>query len=250
MKQQQDEITSLKALEQTLVAEVSGLREECRSLKRDRLQVTAAMQRAADSSAAEVTGLREKVTSCFKKIEEGKEALRQREAELKAFSNAEQMALQGKISGLEHTLMGLQEFIQRKEELETASKKAQQDNVDLTKSYEEKLGELHLRAHRLQQQVDQLEREAAEQAAATGAASDGAEAEPLRLLHQNRKLAASLRKAGEETGALEQRNKDLEAEIAALQLEMKLARDLEKKAITTSSARVSVLDTIRNIPNS
>lgn len=239
MKQQDEQIQGLKALEQTLVAEVAALREECRCLKRDRLQVTSAMQRAVDTSAAESAALRAKVAACNRLIEDQQEAYRQREGELEASARAEQTVWQAKIVSLEASLLGLHEFIERREELEAASRKAQQDNVDITKSYEEKLGEMHLRAHRLQQRVEQLEREAAEQAAATGAA-DGTEAEPLRLLYQNRKLAASLRKAGEEASSLKQRNKDLEAEVAAVKLELQLAAELEKKAVATSSSRVSI----------
>ena len=237
LKQQDEQVQAFKALEEKLIAETAGLREECRSIKRERLQVTTALQRAADTAAAEAAALRVHVHACNQRLEEREAECKRKEGELGEAASASQAVLKIRIAELEETVAGVEEFRQRRDELEAATKQAQQKNIDLTQSYEEKLGELHLRAHRLQQHVEQLEQEKKDQAAAAGASNES-EAEPLRLLHQNRKLAASLRASGETNAALQEKIKECRREIATLKTELSLAKEVEDKAIQHSASWV------------
>ncbi len=238
LKQQDEEIQTFKKLSETLIVKSTALRDECRTLKRERLQVTTALQRAADNAAAEAESLKCQLQESDKRIDQQLLDSEKREAELVASASAQQAILQQRITELQETLASLEEFKERRAELEAGTKRAEKDNVTLTQSYEEKLGEMHLRAHRLQQRVEDLEREAAEQAAAAGAA-DETEADPVRLLHQNRKLAAGLRRSGEEIAALKQKNNTLHGEITELKTEVLVAKELENKAIGVSASHIA-----------
>jgi hypothetical protein len=241
LKQQEEEIQTFKKLSETLIAESTALRDECRSLKRERLQVTTALQRAADNARAEVESLKSQLQTSAEHLDKQLLDSAKREDELAASASAQQASLQERVTELQNIVASLEEFKQKRSELEADNRRFEENNVALTQKYEEKLGEMHLRAHRLQQRVEDLEREAAEQAAAAGAA-DETEADPVRLLHQNRKLAASLRRSGEEMAALKQKNKDLCCQITELKTEVLVAKELENKAIETSATHLAKYD--------
>ncbi len=207
--------------------------------------MTTALQRAADNATAEAESLKEQLQRSDERIDQQLLDSEKREAELITSASAQQATLQLRITELEVILAGLEEFKERRAVLEADTKRAEENNITLTQSYEEKLGEMHLRAHRLQQRVEDLEREAAEQAAAAGAA-DETEADPVRLLHQNRKLAAALRRSGEEITALERKNSDLRGQIVELKTEVQVAKELENKAIETSSGHLTKCNAYEN----
>ncbi|KAG7667854.1 hypothetical protein Ndes2526B_g01743 [Nannochloris sp. 'desiccata'] len=238
LKQQEEDIQTFKNLSETLITESTALRDECRTLKRERLQVTTALQRAADNATAEAESLKSQLQASDDRLDQQLLDSAKREGELVASASAQQASLQERVTELQNIVASLEAFKEKRAVLEAANKRFEEDNVALTQSYEEKLGEMHLRAHRLQQRVEDLEREAAEQAAAAGAA-DETEADPVRLLHQNRKLAAALRRSGEEVTALQQNNKDLRCQITELKTEVLVAKELENKAIETSATHLA-----------
>jgi len=155
--------------------------------------VTAALQAAADTAAAEAAALRDALQVRDARIASIKDEYAYKESDMVAAAAAEQAAWQQRLAAMATALEGLEEFRRRREDLEEATKHSHQENIRLTQEYEVKMGALHLRAHRAEQRVEALEREVAEQAAAAGA-TDETEADPVKLLRQNRKLAAALRR--------------------------------------------------------
>lgn len=186
------------------------------------LQANTARQEAASSRAAN---------------EAAASAASKRERELLEDAEKAKQCLLQDITRLKAELESLEEFGVRRAELEAEAQQAQQDHQRMVREYEEKLGELHLRAHRLGQRVEQLEREAAEQAAAAGAA-DETEADPVRLLQQNRKLAAGLRKAGEESARLTAKLDEAQTTIGELRAAADVSKGVENAAVESSSKQV------------
>ena len=161
LKQQDEEIQTFKKLSETLIAESTALRDECRTLKRERLQVTTALQRAADNATTEAESLRLQLQKSDDRLDQQVLDAQKHETELAALASAQQATLQQRVTELEAIVASLEEFKEKRAELEGRTQNAEENNVALTQNYEEKLGDMHLRAHRLQQQVEDLERKAA-----------------------------------------------------------------------------------------
>lgn len=239
VRHQEGHIKTLKQIEEQLIGDAKKLREECKVLKREKVQVTTALEAEAAAANARAMALEEMNKKCEHTMVEQKEEYERDLKNLIEKYDGEIIALDRKIAELSRQVTNLEDFKRHKDELQAAAEKAKQDTIDLTQKYEIELGEVHLRAHRLEHEVERLHQEAAAQAAAAGAADED-EADLVKLLHQNRKLASELRKYGEKNAQLVKKIKEHGEDMRLVTAQVQVAKDLEQAAVRSSATKVRI----------
>lgn len=234
-------------MEEKLKTELALLKEELQQAKRNHEQISVSLHQELDASISRESKLKIEIDGLKQTIDQQSSANAHKLADEKAERSLIKKEMLDQMAMLQSRLDSLREFQQRKEELEEQARSDQREIHHVKQEYEEKLGEMHLRAHRLESRVEQLEKEAAEQAAAIGISEgqDADENDAMKLLQQNRKLSVLNRKLQEEISQLKEKNSKLKKEVIEAKEEAILSRELEQKALqksTDQSVKVSDIE--------
>ena len=229
IRELEQQIEAQNERERLLRGENRDISEECERRKRHHEQITAALHESLDQSVAKAVELEQFIEEIkANHIQDVARAQKEHhEVVLKAAK--EQKVLESRLQDAQMELQSLQQFQQQRDALTRAAQEAEQEHEIIVKQYEEKLGHMHIRAHKLDQRVQELEASLSQKETYDDELELQSSTDPIVLLQHNRKLASMMRRQDSQIKRMKETLERKEADLEKARAAAAISRDMERR---------------------